>query len=172
MKIRKAKEEDTNEIIKIIKEVHINNIKDRKNGFLASEDLSEKTYSKMIKNYDYCYVCEEENKVIGFLIALSINLMDKESEIYPFLINNNLFKDFVYIFQIGVSLDFQRRGISKMLYNKLFEESRSDNFMVITSKNPLNAASRELHLKLGFKDIDTFKWSDGIESYAYYLKLK
>lgn len=172
MKIRRAKQKDLADVIRIIKEVHINNLKDISNGFLASEDLSEETYGKMIKNYEHCYVCEEKDRVVGFLIASSINLMDKESEIFSFLLNKDLFKDFIYIFQVGVSPDFQRRGIASTLYNKLFEESKIDNFMVITSKNPFNKASRELHLKLGFRDIDIFKWSDGIESYVYYLKAK
>lgn len=168
-KIRKAEQKDIKDIIEIIKEVHINNIEDRSNGFLASEDLSEKTYSSMIEKYDYCYVCELKNRVVGFLIASSVFLMNKDSEIYSFLINKNLFKDFIYIFQVGIAKDFQRKGIATLIYNKLFKESGANNFMVITSKNPFNKASRELHLKLGFKDVDVFVWSDGIESYVYQL---
>jgi len=171
MKIKKAEQKDVKDIINIIKEVHINNVEDKNNGFLSSDDLSEKTYSLMIENYDYCYICEEENRVAGFLIASSFNLMNKESEICSFLINKNLFEDFIYIFQIGVARDFQRKGIATLLYNRLFEEAKTNNFMVITSKDPFNNASRELHLKLGFKDVNTFMWSDNIESYVYSLNL-
>ncbi len=170
MNIRKAKQEDTKNIIKIIESVHINNVKNRDNGFLASKDLSESTYERMIKNYDYCYVCELEDRVVGFLIAASIDLMDKKSEIYSLLLGKNLSKDFIYIFQIGVDVNFQRMGVAKSLYAKLFEETEGKRLVVITSKDPFNKASRELHLKLGFKDIDVFEWTDGTESFVYNKK--
>ena len=172
MKIRKAGQKDVKDIIGIIKSVHIDNIKNKDNGFLASKDLSEETYNKIINNYDYCYVCESENKVIGFLIASSIDLIDKASEIYPFLLKKSSLNNFIYIFQIGVDINFQRKGIGKMLYNKLFDDAKSNGLMVITSKNPFNKASREFHLKLGFKDVDTFIWNDGVESYLYSLEIK
>jgi predicted GNAT superfamily acetyltransferase len=163
---------DVKDIIKIIESVHINNVKNKDNGFLASEDLSEKTYNNMIESYDYCYVCESNNKIIGFLIASSFDLIDKQDELFSFLEKKNIFKNFIYIFQIGVDVENQRKGIGKLLYNQLFKNAKMSDFMVITSKEPLNLASRKLHLKLGFKDEDIFTWSDGVESYVYKLSLK
>ena len=169
--IRKAEQKDIRAIIEIIKSVHIKNINNKDNGFLASEDLSEISYSRMIRDYEYCYVCEVENNVVGFLIASSKGLMDKGSEIYSFL-NTGSSEDFIYIFQIGISPNFQRKGMGALLYKQLFKDARIKKFRVITSKDPLNNASRKLHQKLGFKEISVFRWSDSVESYVYNLELK
>ncbi|MDD2274690.1 MAG: GNAT family N-acetyltransferase [Candidatus Pacebacteria bacterium] len=173
MNIRRAETKDLKDIIKIIKSIHINNVKNNKdNGFLATKDLSEETYKSKINKYDYCYTYESEDKIVGFLIASSSELMQKTNEIYPFLLSCNLSNDFIYIFQIGISPDYQRKGIAKLLYNRLFKDAKINNLTVISSKNPFNKASREFHLKLGFEDEGVFKWSDGVESYVYNLKLK
>lgn len=142
------------------------------NGFLASEDLSKKTYERMIENYDYCYVYELGGSIVGFLIASSSNLMDKTSEIYPSLFKINPLNTFIYIFQVGIDINFQRTGIGTLLYNRLFDDVKNKKLLVISSKNPFNKASRNFHLKLGFKDKGIFKWSDGVESYIYSLGFK
>jgi len=173
MEIRRAKTKDSKRIIEIIKSIHFNNNENnKKNGFLATKDLSEKTYQEKINNYDYCYVYEIDNKIVGFLIASSSELMKKTNEIYPFLSKVNSSKDFIYIFQIGIISDYQRKGIARLLYNQLFKDAKINNLTVISSKNPFNQASRKFHLKLGFKDAGTFKWSDGVESYVYKIKTR
>lgn len=173
MEIRRAKTKDSKRIIEIIKSIHFNNNdNNKKNGFLATKDLSEKTYQEKINNYDYCYVCEINNRIVGFLIASTSNLIKKTHEIYHFLSRVNSLKDFIYIFQIGISSDYQRKGIATLLYNQLFKDAKINNLTVISSKNPFNQASREFHLRLGFEDVGVFKWSDGVESYVYNLKIK
>lgn len=173
MEIRKSKAKDSKRIIEIIKSIHFNNDKnDKKNGFLATKDLSGKTYKEKINNYDYCYVCEIDNKIVGFLIASTSNLIKNTHEIYHFLSKVNSLKDFIYIFQIGIISEYQRKGIATLLYNQLFEDAKINNLTVISSKNPFNKASRDFHFKLGFKDAGIFKWSDGVESYVYNLKIK
>lgn len=148
--IRKAEPKDARSIIDIIKSVHIDKGINRSEGFLASRDLSEESYIKMIEKYEYCYVFEIDKKVAGFLIVSSSDSMDKASEIYSYLAEINPHEDFNYIFQVAVDRKFKRMGIATMLYNRLFDDC-GGKLMVITSKNPLNQASRNFHLKLGFR---------------------
>ncbi|MDD4358316.1 MAG: GNAT family N-acetyltransferase [Candidatus Pacebacteria bacterium] len=165
--IRKVTSKDVKEIINIIKSVHIKNISNLDNGFLASENLSEDYYIKMINDYDYYYVCEMENNIKGFLLAYSKKFIKRDGEIGSYLLDKYKGEDFIYIFQIAVDPNCQNRGIGKALYEKLFNEAKIKKFKVITSKEPLNKASRLFHQSLGFKDADTFVWSDGIKSYVY-----
>jgi ribosomal protein S18 acetylase RimI-like enzyme len=168
--IRKATTKDVKAIIEIIKLVHIKNIKNIDNGFLMSENLSKSFYENMINNYDYCYVCEIENKIVGFLIAYSSGFMDKTDELGSYLINSYSNEEFIYIFQVAVSPSYQMQNIGTSLYLELFNKAKIKNFRVITSKSPLNKASRLFHQKLGFKDEAIFKWKSGNESYVYSLK--
>jgi len=169
--IRKARQEDVEAIIKIIDSVHIKNISNKENGFLASENLSESFYLELINNYEYCYVYEVNNEIVGFLIAYSNDFMNEKMELDVYFINNYPDERFVYIFQIGVDPNYQRKNIGSELYEKLFKEAHVKNFKVITSKEPFNKASRLFHQKLGFKDEGVFKWSDGVLSYIYGFKI-
>lgn len=168
--IRKAITKDVEAIIKIIKSVHIKNIKSTDRGFLMSENLSKSFYEKMINNYDYCYVHEFENKIVGFLIAYSSGFIDKTDELGSYLIDSCSNEEFIYIFQIAVSPSHQMKSVGTNLYLELFNRAKVKNFKVITSKKPLNNASRLFHQKLGFKDESIFRWKDGNESYVYGLK--
>jgi predicted GNAT superfamily acetyltransferase len=168
--IRKATTKDAKTIIEIIESVHIKNIKNIDGGFLMSENLSESFYENMINNYDYCYVYELENKIVGFLMAYSSRFIDKTDELGSYLIDSYLNEEFIYIFQVAVNPSCQMNNIGTNLYLELFNNAKIKNFKAITSKNPLNKVSRLFHQKLGFKDAGVFKWKDGNESYVYGLK--
>ncbi|MDD4662076.1 MAG: GNAT family N-acetyltransferase [Candidatus Pacebacteria bacterium] len=170
MNIRKAEVKDVSDIIDIIKSVHIKNVKNRDNGFLSSKNISKRLYEKKVNQFDYCYVYELENKIVGFLLATSFDLIKENNGIYPFLLSKNK-ENFIYIFQVGVNPTYQKKGIATLLYERLFKDAKINNFSVISSKDPFNKASREFHLKLGFKDVDVFKWTDGTESFVYKKKI-
>lgn len=167
--IEKAKKGDIPEVLEIIRSVHINNIKDIGNGFLMSQDLTEEFYQHLLDSSDYFFVARENKNVNGFLIAYSKNKTLRKDELDAFLLEK--YKgEFVYIFQIAVRPENQRQGTGKKLYEELLEQTRGRKLLAITAKNPFNKASRNFHLKIGFKDMCTFLWDNGVESYVYELE--
>jgi len=169
--IRHAKVEDIGQILDITRKVNINNVLDTSNGFLLTE-RSYDFYENTI-NSNYFYVYEINDKIVGFIIAYPkemIESMEKIDEYHAYLLENFKNENFIFIFQIAIDPEFQKQGIGKELHEYLFENAEIKNFIVATSKKPLNEASRIFHKKLGFEDIDTFTWSTGYENYIYRLK--
>lgn len=167
---RRAKLNDVKSIIKIIKSVHIKSLKNKKNGFLMSENLSETYYRNLLNNSKYCYVYEKNNNVEGFIIAYLNKMMEGTNEVRKYLIDKYSNEKFIYVFQAAINPDHQRKGIGKKLYDRLLKDAKNKTIRVISSKKPLNKASELFHLNIGFKKIDTFNWLDGRETYIYELK--
>jgi len=164
--IRRAETKDIEAIMEITKRVNINNIPDKGNGFLLSK-MPFEFYERLFTISDYCYVCEIDKKVVGFLLAYLNNIMERKDELESYFWDNHSKEKFVYIFQVAVAPDYQRKNVGYELYEKLFNNSQVKNFKVITSKEPFNKASRIFHQKLGFKESAVFKWDNGKESYVY-----
>jgi ribosomal protein S18 acetylase RimI-like enzyme len=164
--IRRAETKDIEAIMEITERVNINNISDKDNGFLLSK-MPFEFYKRLFVNSDYCYVCEIDKRVVGFLLAYLNKTMERRDELESYLLDNYPEDNFIYIFQVAVSPDYQRRNVGHELYEKLFEDAKIKSFKVITSKEPFNKASRMFHQKLGFKELVVFKWNNGNESYIY-----
>lgn len=170
--IEEAKKNDILEILEIVESVHINNIRDISNGFLMNQYLTEESYKYLLDSSDYFLIARENENINGFLIAYSRNKIlkkDDKDELDAFLLKKER-EDFAYIFQIAVRPENQRQGIGRKLYKKLLEQTGGRKLLVITAKIPFNKASRNFHLKIGFKDRCTFLWNNGVESYVYELE--
>ncbi|MFZ3054479.1 MAG: GNAT family N-acetyltransferase [Minisyncoccales bacterium] len=164
--IRRAETKDIKSIMIITEKVNINSVPDKEGGFLMSK-MPFEFYEKIFVDSDYCYVCEIDGRVVGFLIAYLNKEMKGKDELESYLLNNYSEEVFVYIFQSAVDPEYQRKNVGSDLYNKLFEDSKVKNFKVITAKEPFNKASRIFHQKLGFKELAIFRWDNGIKSYLY-----
>jgi len=152
--------------MEITERVSINNVSDKERGFLLSK-MPFEFYEKTLNSSDYCYVCEIDKEVVGFLIAYPNKTMERRDELHSYLLDSYSEEDFVYIFQIAVDPKHQREKIGVKLYEQLFKDSKIRSFKVITSKEPFNKASRIFHQKLGFEELAVFKWDNGAESYIY-----
>jgi ribosomal protein S18 acetylase RimI-like enzyme len=168
MIIRKAKPADAIGIEKVADSVQLEKLADGKNGFLMSNSERE-AYEDWIRKSPYCYVAVEGASVVGFVIAYKSKFLDTSEDIHRFLLEKFKGQEFIYIFQIAIKPRFQRSGVGRRLYEKLFSETKGEKIAVVTSAKPYNRASEAFQLKLGFKKIDRFAREDGGESFVYEL---
>lgn len=84
----------------------------------------------------YCFVAEDERKIVGFLLA---------HETLPF-------RGTLYIRYIGLNPDVQGKGIGLLLYKKLIDKAKQTGIKKIRALiNTDNPKSMKLHEKAGFK---------------------
>lgn len=84
----------------------------------------------------YCFVALDDEKVIGFILA---------HQTLPF-------HRILYIYYVGLSPDFQGKGVGLLLYEKLIEKAKQTGIKKIwTLINHDNPKSIKLHEKAGFK---------------------
>ena len=87
-------------------------------------------------NTGFCFVVEDEAKVIGFLLA---------HETLPF--HGNL-----YIRYVGLDPEYQGRGLGVLMYNELVKKAKENKIEQITALINLdNPQSLKLCEKVGFK---------------------
>jgi ribosomal protein S18 acetylase RimI-like enzyme len=88
---------------------------------------------------DYCLVAESEGRVVGFVLATTI---EKEGTAW---------KKYGYLSWIGVAEDYQRTGLARRLYTKLEEEFRKDGVrMVIADTEADNEGAIAFFKTTGF----------------------
>lgn len=148
----------------------------KKFGFVTL--LTQPSFLKKImenkKSFSRIIVAKNDNKeVIGYLIAI----MKEDCEFNLFM------KDFVkevdkltskkpdstmYIAQIGVMRDFQRKGAGKMMYEYLFDYldytfERFNVASVITEVSNENIPSKKFHSGFNFKKIAKYQGPQGAD---------
>jgi GNAT superfamily N-acetyltransferase len=150
--IKKAEENDIDEILKISKKNTITNIEDPSSGFLVS-GYTKQQYLEYVGYADYFYVAKIDNKVVGVLLAFNDDKI-KQSELVNSIIKNSVKHNFVLIKQIFVDPEFKGKKISAKLYNFLFETAPKDfDFAASIVGKPFNIASVKFHKKLGFNKL-------------------
>lgn len=101
--------------------------------------VSRKSEFKTNVETGYSFVARENNKIIGFLLAL---------ETLPF-------RGSLFIRYIAIDPNYQGKGVGLLLYKKLIEKCKKKNIHNIQSLINLdNPKSLRLHEKLGFKISD------------------
>ena len=164
MKIRKAK--DSNNISQIVNSVLLDNFSTKENGFLTA-NLEQQYYADLIAKSDYCYIAYEEDKAVGFLLAFPSSHLSQDDDIERYFIQKYPGENFIYIFQIAVMPEYQKKGVARALYQKLFDDTNGIRKMVATSVVPYNSASEKFHLKMEFSKVGTLTRDDGGSSYIY-----
>lgn len=108
----------------------------------------------ILKEYPYL-VCEYEGMVVGYAYASR----HRERAAYRYSVEASVY----------VAEGFNKKGIGKALYERLFKELELQGFvMVYAGVTPPNEASFRLHKAFGFTEIGTFhnagykfdKWCD------------
>jgi ribosomal protein S18 acetylase RimI-like enzyme len=56
---------------------------------------------------DFFYVAQDQNNIVGFLIAYPDKLLDPNNDIQKQIINDYIKENSIYIFQIAVSPRYQ-----------------------------------------------------------------
>lgn len=125
-------------------------------GFFDYDVPSLVEYEGMLNN-KYFYVAWGNDRIIGFFITFTdshfSSLNVDEGDLREYLLK--LPKPFIYAYTLGISPEFQSKGVAKRLYLKFFEDIAANNYKVVYGvivhlPNP-NKKSINLHLKLGFK---------------------
>lgn len=98
--------------------------------------VSRKSEFKINVDTGYCFVAEENRKVVGFILA---------HETLPF-------HGTLYIHYIGLNPDCQGKGIGLLLYEALVRKAKQSGVKKIWALiNFDNPKSIRLHIKAGFK---------------------
>ncbi len=98
--------------------------------------VSRKSEFQLNVDTAYCFVAEDSEKIVGFLLA---------HETLPF-------HGTLYIRYIGLCPEYQGKGIGLLLYEKLIEKAKQTGIKKIWALiNTDNPKSIELHSKAGFK---------------------
>ena len=120
-----------------------------------------KQLKKLIDMSLYVLIVQSRNKLKGFCVVFKEN-SDYPSENYQYF--NKKHNKFLYIDRIGISDDLRQRGIGTEMYKYIFELNKR-NVPVCAEVNsiPLNKASINFHLRLGFKDIHKKRLNDEYE---------
>lgn len=140
-------------------------------GFLLSGGQGEQAYVQAIQGRTFWVAQSKKGgNVIAFLFALSpespiVKSLASHSD--KFQINAGCRNPFevsaantAWLAKVAVHRAFRRLGVSKMLYEKLFVEYPTWNFVTTTVISPIeNAPSRHLQEKMGFKEIG--EWDIG-----------
>jgi ribosomal protein S18 acetylase RimI-like enzyme len=88
---------------------------------------------------DFCLVAEVDNRIVGFILA---NTVEKEGTAW---------KTYGYLSWIGVALDFQRTNLGQRLYNKLEDILQDEGVrMVIADTEAENIKAIEFFKAMGF----------------------
>lgn len=97
--------------------------------------VSRKTEFQTNIDTGYCFVAETNDEIIGFLLS---------HETLPF-------HGTLYIRHIAIKPDFQGMGIGEILYRKVIDKAKGNNFKKITTLINLdNPNSIKMHKKAGF----------------------
>lgn len=98
--------------------------------------VSRKTEFQINVDSGYCFIAEDDGKIVGFLLS---------HETLPFHGTLN-------ISYIGLNPEYQGRGVGLLLYQKLIEKAKQKRIEQIkTHINLDNPKSIKLHEKAGFK---------------------
>ena len=88
---------------------------------------------------DYCLVAEIKGRIIGFILA---NTVQKEGTAW---------KTYGYLSWIGVAPQYQRTNLGQRLYNRLEDIMQNDGVrMVIADTEEENVKAIEFFIKMGF----------------------
>jgi len=167
--IRKAVPDDAPEILKVVESVHIKNLKNLDSGFLDGAKLDLGYYLKLIEERSLFYVAEVGGRIVGFAVAYPFGKHWRQNREYYLELFSG--KGFMFIQHIGVVPAFQKTGIGRNLYERLFHDSGAEMFVAGVAKEPRNAASEAFHRSMGFKKADEHTWDDGVTGFVYVKNL-
>ena len=120
----------------------------------AVSSVNLKEMQHFLKIVDYFKTLKVNNKVAGFLIALTPG-KDYNSVNYKWF--ENKYESFMYIDRIVVAPTYQGHGFGTAFYNDLsnFSKNIIPRITCEVNINPPNKESVLFHTKYGFKQVDT-----------------
>ncbi|MBW1779500.1 MAG: GNAT family N-acetyltransferase [Deltaproteobacteria bacterium] len=161
--IRKAKEEDLNQLFTLSKKAYLGNLDktiSEKYGFLVS-DFSKEDYTKFIKYADYFYTAGlAEHGIAGFVLAYRSSKINRKNEWTNMFLRYFFREPFVMVKQLCVDRPFSSLGIGKALYTHLCQQTQGVPLVTAIVVEPKNKRSERFHNKFGFEQIMIVQPSD------------
>jgi len=159
--VRRAKEEDAQQIAELANSVKLNTKAPQQGGFLIYI-TDEEAYKNEIEKSKFFYVADAGGKIIGFSSNFDNTTLDKlvkegsfadEKQLIDFLSKQK--KPFLLGAQIAINPDYAHQGIGKQMIDKLFEDLLENSITEIyttTSHKPVrNVAMINFITLIGFK---------------------
>ena len=99
------------------------------------------------------------SEIAGFIILMREN-QDYESLNYDFF--NKKGEPFLYVDRIAIQENYQRKGLGKLIYDKVIEIGKELNVNVTCEVNtiPRNTPSLAFHSGFGFEEVGTKDYDD------------
>ena len=122
------------------------------NNMPALSILSNDLFLKFLNISDYFKIIKNDEKPVGFLIAL---LPNKPYESINYQWFNNHYNSFIYVDRIVVSNSNQNKGIGSYFYNDIKSKyiNKVGHLACEVNIKPLNQQSINFHKKFGFKEV-------------------
>jgi len=152
MKIRTAKSDDLDELVRI------NNHEAKWVGAIDRE------FFEKYLEIPFFNVAEENGNILAFMMAMDQST-DYDSE--NFLWFRDRIKRFYYVDRIVTNSSNKRKGIGKALYRNLIERRGGLPVVAEVAVEPVNSESIEFHEKFNFKEIGRFS-ADGKKTCIMY----
>ncbi|MFA7301541.1 MAG: GNAT family N-acetyltransferase [Candidatus Shapirobacteria bacterium] len=169
MNIRKFELSDLDQIYGIYQKVSLNRNKIgnseyetliQKNGFLLGLDTKE-DLEKEIDKANYVTVAEENNIIVGYLIADDSDDQKFNDDEYKTWFDNDLKTIYYYnqkvmtLATIAVDPEYGGKGVGKILFEELIQWLKNNNyeyiFSIMTMAPLTNCATVLWHTKMGYK---------------------
>ena len=99
------------------------------------------------------------SEIVGFIILMQEN-QDYESLNYDFF--NKKGEPFLYVDRVAIQENYQRKGLGKLIYNKVIEIGKKLDVNITCEVNtiPRNTPSLAFHAGFGFEEVGTKNYGD------------
>tara|TARA_B100001175_G_scaffold266780_1_gene237559 strand:- start:836 stop:1333 length:498 start_codon:yes stop_codon:yes gene_type:complete len=99
------------------------------------------------------------SEIAGFIILMQEN-QDYESLNYDFF--NKKGEPFLYVDRVAIQENYQRKGLGKLIYNKVIEIGKKLDVNITCEVNtiPRNTPSLAFHAGFGFEEVGTKNYGD------------
>lgn len=150
MKIRKLRNEDYNEVLKI-NEV-LSDIEGLREEKLNSKELDLMFDNKREKYSESLVVENEEGSIVGFIYCLFSPVELNKKFIDKDLINNGL-----YLYCMVVKKTYQNKGLGKILWAEALKIAKKNNkSSIFLQVNSNNKKAYDWYRRIGFKEKNSY----------------
>jgi GNAT superfamily N-acetyltransferase len=147
-------------------------------GFVTVDHSFEQLAS--LNKYEKHIICKDEEKVVAYLLAMTIDSKDNIPVLIPMFEQFNALEldgrpltdyNYIVVGQVCVDKSYRGMGILDKCYETYQNAFRDKYDFAITEISSRNTRSLKAHARIGFKELNRFWGPDGEEWVIVYWKL-
>lgn len=147
-------------------------------GFVTVDHSFEQLAS--LNNYEKHIICKDGEKVVAYLLAMTIDSKDDIPVLIPMFEQFNALElegrplsdhHYIVVGQVCVDKSYRGMGILDKCYETYQKAFRDKYDFAITEISTRNTRSLKAHARIGFKELNRFLGPDGEEWVIVYWKL-